>query len=423
LGLTLTTSKFAWHYGAVASCTAVLVAAGFSALVELPRDARLLRAIGAVLVALVGSFALSAAGRWNGYDLVSTGWRELPQVGDLDMSRPVVWLGVIGLVACVLVAVRRLRGRPADITRPLLGASLLAVCVLPTVLTWSLLVRDARSADAWSFAAQMVHSVTGGDECGLAEHLRVVTSATELPRVDRGDAQPTAALDIGREPASRVGPPAGELDVWRNEPNDDRAAGSATRGSFTTPWYRPADGEKTVLWSRGDPSQLVVETAHDDGTTSSEVLSGAAGTSYWTLHTIPPIADAEAMRVVLPDSSSAEPLAVTAPARTSSRPLVDALTDADRAYVAPPYYLYAPCWRQPSIRDGYVQPFRVSIVSEPNRGTFDQLPSEATITQIGCLDITTPWFYYGSELSETDRPCAYSVEMSDAGELLAAANE
>jgi hypothetical protein len=349
---------------------------------------------------------------WNQFDLSSTGWsklRDVTLVASMDLSRPIVWLTGLGLVAAALFGLRRSKRQPRDFSDRTLAAALVAVCVLPVGFTWSLLARDARSADGWSYTGQLLSHAMGRNECGLPDDLPVVARASPLA-LTSGPNEITRAIPDAYDhvPANARLPMRG-VDTWGTRvafagmPNGDVAT-----GRFSTPWYSVEGAREVAFWTvgrTGDPNQIVVEARAADGSVTTTPIARPGETLYWSLKPVTRLPrNAIAVRLVLQDNDDGTGgwLGATAPVAVSYKPFGATLSDHDRVWVASQVRLYAPCLDLPSIRNGYLHPLAASLVTPPS-GLSEALQSEASIVETGCIALG---------------PCAYRVHMLDPAALL-----
>jgi hypothetical protein len=424
LGLALTSSKLVWHYGAVMPFSIVLVAAGFQRLLaDESHWPELKRVLAAACVAVVGAFALSTQSDWNEFDLSSEQWGLLPYIeslGDLNVSRPIVWLLGLAVGTAALFGLRAWKHRPADVSRGVLALALGAACVVPVGLTWSVLADDARSTDGWSFTDQLISSATGGDVCGLGEDLGVVASAVPLASTSEPEDLPRALPGAYVQTASNATLPVAGVDTWGTgaTPPGRRGPAPAT-GRFATPWYALDGATDLAFWTVGvarDPNGITVEARDSEGDVVAADPARSTGAPFWSINRITSLPrSATEVRLVLEDNDPAPRgwLAATAPARVSYEPFASSLSSQDRVWVAPQHHFYAPCVDLPSTGGGYLEPFDAIIVAPPIRGIALRLMSEGSIVQTGCIDAGP-----AGPGGPKPGPCAYRVEAADAASLL-----
>jgi hypothetical protein len=427
LGLTLTSSKLMWHYGAVMPFSIVLVAAGFARLsADESRWPALKRGAAAVGLVLVGAWAFSTpnalsdrigVSQWNRFDLSSRNWRDLRRVGPLDLSRPIVWLGGLAILVAALAGFAIVKRRGSDVSRRVLTVMLAAVCVGPVGLTWSLLIRDARSTHGWSFTRQLLRSATGRDVCGLAEELPVVSSAVPLARTVGPDDPVRAVPNAYEHTATNRLLPIPNIDTWGTS---DAGAGTSNPDraiDLPTPWYALRGDSQLAFWTvarAGGADRITVQARDARGRVATTSVEGTTDTLYWSLHRVSNLAkDAVAVRLVLHDDNRSGWLAATAPALVSYKPFAATISERDPVWVAPDLHLYAPCARLPSIANGYIHPFAAIIGDLPDFGTTQAFISEASIVEVGCMRTIR----FGM-LTIASGPCAFRVSASDATSLL-----
>jgi hypothetical protein len=173
LFLTLTPSKWIWHFGGFIGFCAVAVGLETHYLRTAAPPPRARLAHSAILVLfLVG--AASQAHSWEPLDVGRLHWSHLPA-----LFVAAVLLALLG----TLVAARR--GATWRFELVFLPVALLAVLSL----TVSLFVIDAAATSGWTTARQTVGSLVGEDACGLASDLEIT------PEVEGTAAQPWIALD------------------------------------------------------------------------------------------------------------------------------------------------------------------------------------------------------------------------------------
>lgn len=166
LALTLTPSKWIWHFGTLVGVVCVGVGLEIHRLksAELPRRARWLPPIA---VTAAGLWAVGGGVSWGPFDLMRLNWRDVPQ-GEIV-------LGVAAAIMTLAAISRRGRGLSPDV--PVLPATLGVMLVVAT----STFALDAVITNGWTASRQAASSLVGRDACGIASDLVVPDPDTMEP--------------------------------------------------------------------------------------------------------------------------------------------------------------------------------------------------------------------------------------------------
>lgn len=177
--LAFVSSKWPWHFGALAAVGAVAAAAELARLVrEHEQGARgvVRPLVAAILLAVVVLWSWDADGEWSKIDLQETRWSYGFGIGGLTW-----WLAVpLVLVGVAVLALRRRR-------LPLIiGWTATAATFAAVALTAGLLGYDA-AVSSWTATRQNLGVLAGREACGLADQL---SGESEVERMN-ADGVPT----------------------------------------------------------------------------------------------------------------------------------------------------------------------------------------------------------------------------------------
>jgi hypothetical protein len=330
--LSVTPSKWIWHFGAFVGVAAV--AAGFET-EALSRVSGRSRATAATAVLVVAIAAGIEANHWGPLD-----------VGRLDWSVTPSWYVLAALVAFAGVVVAGQLGvvrQSARIVLPATLASMIAV----TVVTFA---ADATATDGWTAGRQAAGSLVGRDGCGVASDLVVATPAGEpLSRVtDLSGARQVSSIGVDRRDRQPV-----QLDR-----------------TGSTPWYT-IGREPIGVFVGGSPSpeeRLIVHWGRATGSGVLELRTGIADLreategpdrARWrflaesTFPARPVTADRVRFRPTSPNPASNPD--VSTPTGALSQPLAQLVGRKDRTLVSPFLFEAMPCATLPSLAYGVAE--------------------------------------------------------------------
>ncbi len=354
-----TPTKWPWHFGTLIGLAAVAVAAETARLGE---DARLARGWRARPLFVVGAATLAAAWAWS----PRTTW------GDLDL-RTLDWtLGIESrvtlaklagiapaavLVALALVELRRGR-RIADAPWRAATSTALVLAVPLIAFTAGVLVVDTAKTDSWTLARQNLETLTGDEDCGLANDALVPSPSSMRPLAPIGaaNARPVAAwvpaAPIPDVPRFTLGPVTSSSPArsqWFALPGE-RRAGFFVGGVLTSSdaleveWGRDVGGRVESLGAG--------RIATDFGADARPKLIPWRFLAAGDLPARPP--EANAVRLALRSAvAPGATAALTSPVTYENQPLGSELESSGaRTLVIPNLRTYVPCVRQPDVSDG-----------------------------------------------------------------------
>ncbi len=388
--LTLTPSKWPWHFGALIGLVALavpMVLVPTEGGDELdPRSRKFGDIRGAALVAMAGfglAWAWSDIQPWATFDLrTQLWWPGAVNLSPFDLSSPATWLA-LGALVIVLGRVMRRRDRwvlPLNAPPAALVIVASAAVVFVTVSTFAI---DAVRTDGWTFARQSVEGLFGANSCGLGDRITVPlgSSLIELEPVDIespvGDISAVASgFDGIGDFESGAYPVFGVNGVSVIEGVDgvgswvgSSAVPEAHLGSFRSVWYQlpttidsvtvmvmggftdPAGNAMAVQWGlRADSGieNLGVEQAEPIGRVTD-----------WSMITFRRPDEATHVRLMLRDGSSmpgVDGWVAASPPLGMSTALLASVNSVDSIdiLVSPPLALYMPCIRTPVGTNGLV---------------------------------------------------------------------
>jgi hypothetical protein len=198
--LTLTTSKWIWHFGALVGLCAVAVGVEVDRL-RAVRPSTFVRWTAALVVLVTGLWAARGSFQWTTFETGSAAaWNSVPYVP--------VMLGAAGAALVLLFAVRRSRtARGAMPVGPVLALFFAVVVALLGTTTVALAVEAVRTP-AWTAARQAVSDLAGRGTCGMADGLKVPATASLRPLTRLDPAGPGDTASAGpwfRLPPGPVG--------------------------------------------------------------------------------------------------------------------------------------------------------------------------------------------------------------------------
>ena len=386
--LSLTPSKWPWHFGGLLALVALVVA------MELRRAApdlsggdsvgargtAVMRMVAVMAgAAVVMAWAWSVSLPWTMFDLRTREW----WTGDaaflpMGPSSYVAWVGIAVVVGVTVTVFRRWR-RASRMWNPPEALTMVSV-VLVIVMTASTLVLDVLGTDGWTFGRQNIDAALGRGDCGLGDvvdvpipgSLHALDSANEVSSLEADQAATSAGFrgsalfEQGGFPRSGVNairPLLGMDDVGSWVVAEGRLAEENT-GSYRSGWYVIEPDDDTVV--------LMMMGLYDDaGSESGNAVAlqwGAAGDTDiadlgvqlapvmgyyldWLLVTFTPPASADRIRLLARDDSTrgAEAwIATSLPLALSTAP-ISAVAKVSDILVTPPLMLYFPCVGVPPI--------------------------------------------------------------------------
>lgn len=271
--LTLTSSKWQWHFGAYAIPAAILGALALAPDMNhrrsrLPMFSVLLPALG-----VVTAIALSKKTHWGGFDLLSSTWGDF--AGRFGWrSNVTIWI--------VLLLVMVLVGVLADYSRlrhvPALAATLAVVATLAAPgLSFAWIGRDAALTNGWSYPKQNLMALVGKDICSNWNFLtgfnalRISSTVNALgPRLV-SDAFPKSET-LKTLPVSAPQQSWGSWSAALSENVGKARARTrvAAVGTFFTPTFDVADFKSVGVWlATGDSSRVSFRVEFLDNTSAS----------------------------------------------------------------------------------------------------------------------------------------------------------
>ncbi len=380
--LSLTPSKWPWHFGGLLALAALVVA------IELHRTggARSLLAVAGIGAAMSWAWTLSLS--WTALDLrTQQWWSGAANILPFELSSLAVWAG-IGAATWGVVTIYR---RSAALTNVWSAPEALVVvsALLVVAVTASTLVVDVVRTDGWTFGGQNVKGLVGASGCGLGDEIEVPVPGSlhglvvgsgavsvEADRVasragfagggvfERGGFSPSSLNSV--RPLASMGD-VGSWKVSGGLPAD------ANRGSYRSEWFEVGSDDDSVVLMvmgsyRGAASELGnavglqwgVSSASGVGDLGVERAELSGYFTDWSLVEFEARAGADRVRLLLRDDSVGSGDAWVA----SSLPLgmsvasVGEVVAADQLdiVVTPPLALYFPCVDVPRFERAVVRP-------------------------------------------------------------------
>jgi len=372
--LTVTPSKWPWHFGGLLALTALVLA------IEIPRLATWGRWAAAVGTAGSMSWAWTNSLDWAVFDLRSYEWA----VGAENLS-PVSLAGLTFWVVAVAVvgggSVWWARRRDAEVRPGALTIGLALALVLG--VTSTTLVADTVVTSGWTFGGQNLASAVGRGGCGLGDRIEVPAPGS-LRRLDSPgplDSSPADAVaaSLGFEGGTEVSPvgyprtginrtlPVGGMEVFGTYVALDDEGPDANTGSHRSGWRR-VESETVVVMAMGlyehwnSANAVAVQwgaidgaTIVDRGVVEATDLSGVF--ADWRLVRFEAPPDAEVVRTLLRDGTDGRGeawVAAGAPLGITMVPVDDLAGSRTDILASPAIAPYFPCVEVPPIDAGVV---------------------------------------------------------------------
>ena len=257
--LSLTPSKWPWHFGGLLGLAALVLVLGLSRL----RSLRAAAAMGGVAVVMAWGWAESLG--WAVFDLRIHRWEAgARNLFPFDLSSRFTWAVLVALTGAAAVVWARRRVGSEWSPPEVVGVLAMGLVV---VVTGSTLAFDTARTTSWTFGRQNIQSLFGDPGCGLGDEIRIpvsgslhaLTAATEeaSPDSDR------AVAEFGFEGGGvfdRVGYPRTGINRTLPVPGmvafgswveSEVAPPAANLGSYLTGWYVIEPGDEVALMVMG----------------------------------------------------------------------------------------------------------------------------------------------------------------------------
>jgi hypothetical protein len=365
--LTLTPSKWPWHFGGMLGLAALVVA------LELRNLSRVRSAVAVFGIGVLSFWAWSSSLGWAVFDLRAHSWG-----GDAG-----VWTALLAVIGGVSFALRRWRGDQWWTPPEFVAVGMMGLVI---VVTASTLASDSIRTDGWTFGGQNAATLLGAAGCGLGDELQVpdpgsLHTLTASPETESSAADQAAARSgfSGQGSFSQVGFP--DTGVNRTSPvigmgrygsylGLPDAPPDAVVGSLRSDWFNISSAEEVVAvmvmgsysgpdsanavgvqWgvvSGGDVVELGIQLADVEG----HFLD-------WQMVMLSPPAGADRVRMLLRDETAGSGdawVAASDPLGLSVSSLSDVLArDGDpTVLISPAISPYFPCATVPPLADAVV---------------------------------------------------------------------
>jgi len=309
VGLTFTSSKWAWHFGVYAIVAVIFVVLAFRELDKSPKRMPFFVLILPGVVFLV-SLSSSITNTWSLTDLVNSTWQEFVDVVGSG-SKSSVWIVLILssiALACAADFARRRNFKPAATF-----TTCLALVLLPS-LAFGWIGVDALRGDAWSFPRQNFQQLFGRSLC---DESRFVTGVLALPESsnalpDMPAMQKNAYPKVGSLAELPQGFGEEGWGTWflgpepLNESNQVSPESDAAIGRFAGPGFALADSSFVgVALATGNQFQnsFAMQFFDASGNQIENRVLKLAKAGVWELHYVGVPKKAVTVRVVNDDRS------------------------------------------------------------------------------------------------------------------------
>jgi hypothetical protein len=398
--LTVTPSKWPWHFGALVALVSLSVAAETLRLKEQDREssgwqAGPFVAIGALVATIL--WCWSPRSVWNAVDLRTLDWtpafeRVLP-LGTLAAALPLALL-ILGVVRANRLGVPARLVPPAIVTR---SAALLALPLI--IFTVGVLTLDALRTPAWTPPRANLSGALGRTDCGLADDVIVPTGTKPLP--------PLSGEHLKPEPSWLPHAPFSDAGRFLLSSVGGRKA--------ATPWFA-SNGEPvglSVLGRPGATDRLTLEWGRESGASAGRTLrpqripirhtSDSVSAVSWKFVAAsqlrePPRGATRVRIVYTSDSRDGGMTAVTGPVSYRTEPLARWMRDGRPTLVHPHLLTMFPCADLPILAQGSVEPPGLIVTTSdvdspfrnPETSPFTGTADVYDLTQLTVADSTRP---------------------------------
>lgn len=396
--LSLTSSKWTWHFGVLlvpAVISVVFVSSAFLSS-DLPINQKRFTSSGVIslLTVLAGS-AISISNHWGYYDFSKDSW-ELFSTTFGPVSKGPFWLLlIIAIVTFMQVASKRHVHFVSIITSVIL--------ILPLSLSYVWIVKDAPSSPHWSYFKQNLNQFLGHDTCGALDNLNVIENPLPLNVIEIkiSEANKTdGKLSQNAYPniPGVMGSPAPGLAIWGswfvgsnvNKGIPSFISSNFNTGAFQSPTYIVEDLQELGVWSAtGNLEKNRAEGVflNDDFSILVQKSVKFSASSKWALNVFKVPKGSRYFRVLVHDDSDSVGGWGAVSSAFSFKKL--SMTDlvADSVFFIGPYVrLRYPCVHLPIPRDGY-WPRIDYLISDATHNGFANVQPD-TAVEAGCSKIS-----------------------------------
>ena len=396
--LSLTNSKWTWHFGVLlvpAVVTVALVCSEFMSS-NSPINQKRIQSIGVItfLTILAGS-AISISHHWGYYDFSVDSW-EVFSTTFGPVSRGTFWI----LLIIVIVAVLRFSSK-----RYMHFSSMITslILVLPLALSYGWIVKDAPSSPQWSYVNQNLSQFLGRETCGALDNLTVIDDPLPLDVSEiKLSEENTAYGNLSQNGIPSIPgvmrSPAPGLPIWgswftgptMNTRIPPFISSNLNTGTFQSPTYVVGDLQELGVWSAtGNLEKNRAEGVFmsDDFSILAQSSVKFSTSSKWALNVFKVPKGSRYFRVLVHDDSDSVGGwgAVSSAFRFKKLSMTDLVADSV-FFIGPYVRLRYPCVHLPNPRDGY-WPRIDYLISDATHNGFVRIQPDNAV-EAGCNKIS-----------------------------------
>jgi len=388
--LALTSSKWTWHFGALAVPSLIFIGIVCSTL-EKGRQRIPTLFLVTLLVIGAGS-AISLPHHWGYYDYYEKSWANFSVTYGPSSLQSFWILGIIITIALLLLNVRW----HAHIR----SMTLVTVLLLPLTLSYVWIVNDTPNLDIWSHLNQNLAQAKGQVNCGALEDTELIEQPIPLSVADSENSFEGRLVE-GAYPSipALMGTPNPNLSTWGswfvpNLPSDEEVepfvSSNFNYGSFTSPTYKIGQNTRLGIWSAtGDAANTSATLVFLDAklTSISESLVTFSSLSGWSLTKFKVPKNSYYLKVVMQDNSKNTGGwgVVTSPFSFTSES-VNKKQASSTFFIGPFVRLRYPCVQLPDLEQGY-WPRVDYLIRDATQFGFNKFQSD-TMFDVGCSSLS-----------------------------------
>lgn len=388
-GLLLTSSKWAWHFGAYAVPATVFAGLAFSRISSQNPVNRPLFSILIPSIVLVAGTSSAVTEEWGLSDLVQSSWSEFAEKLSAP-SNELPWF----LVLLLSIAI----GALADLNKPsafrivAVATTVLATLSVP-VLALGWIAKDAIEADGWSYPNQNVRALKGHNDCdearffaGLQPLPSSSSNTPEFASLVQGALPDIPSLEANRPPIKFAVWGTWSTEIVQSLDSTSVLTADTAMGEYESPVFDLADVRQLSFWaaSGGSPDVEFSVVFTNDADIVEPLAIEPTSEATWEIVTVDVRPGATKAFVRISDRSSGiggwgAVSALAGPDYVSA----DEINAQGTVFVGPFEAIKYPCLKL-ALPDGGVWP-HFDFVTEEATGLNLSVPN-IPLTDTGCSD-------------------------------------